>query len=63
MTITSDTACVHPVFELDGAPRVLDHVELDGRTLGREAYAWDGHTLWLDATLRGTARLRLSFHP
>lgn len=61
LTITPDTTCVHPVFEIEGAPPALDNVELDGHRLAREAYAWDGHTLWLDTTLQGTARLRLSF--
>ena len=61
LTITPDTACVYPVFEIEGAPPALDHVELDGQELGRGAYAWDGHTLWLDTTLRRETRLRLSF--
>jgi hypothetical protein len=61
LTIRPTAPCVHPVFELESAPAVLDHVELDGRRLGRGDYAWDGRTLWLDATLRNEATLRLSF--
>jgi hypothetical protein len=52
---------VHPVFELQGAPKTLSRLELDERTLTPADYAWDGRTLWLNATLRKQTRLRLVF--
>jgi hypothetical protein len=61
LTISPTIPCVHPVFEFERAPPVLDRVELDGRSLDPDEYAWDGRTLWLDTTLRNEARLRLSF--
>lgn len=53
--------CVHPVFELDAAPPRLERVELGGRALESRQYAWDGHTLWLDATISQPTVLRLEF--
>ncbi len=61
LTITPSTPCVHPVFELQGAPKTLSRLELDGRELPPGDYAWDGRTLWLNATLRKSATLRLKF--
>ncbi|MCU0959107.1 MAG: hypothetical protein MUF48_03300 [Pirellulaceae bacterium] len=55
------TACVHPVFELTAAPRTLKQLELGGRPLAAKQYAWDGHTLWLNCTLREETALRLTF--
>jgi hypothetical protein len=55
------TPCVHPVFELQGAPKVLSRVELNGRKLTATDYAWDGHTLWLNTTLPHETTLRLTF--
>jgi hypothetical protein len=54
--------CVDPVFELAGAPGNLVSVTLDGKPLAREAYAWDGATLWVRARIgAGGANLGLSF--
>jgi hypothetical protein len=61
ITLKPVNPCVHPVFELQDAPRKLSRVELDGRELVASDYAWDGRTLWLDATLRGETTLRLKF--
>ena len=61
LTITPSTPCVHPVFELQGAPKTLSRLELDGRELTPSDYAWDGRTLWLNTTLRKQTRLRLVF--
>ncbi|MCX8496200.1 MAG: LamG domain-containing protein, partial [Akkermansiaceae bacterium] len=61
LTITPSTPCVHPVFELQGAPKTLSRLELDGRELTPADYAWDGRTLWLNATLRKITSLRLKF--
>ena len=61
LTITPTTPCVHPVFEFDQAPKTLARVELNGQPLPASDYAWDGHTLWLNATLREESTLRLVF--
>ena len=52
---------MHPVFELQGAPKTLSRLELDGRELTPGDYAWDGRTLWLNTTFRKSATLRLKF--
>jgi hypothetical protein len=62
LTITPSTPCVHPVFELQDAPKTLSRVELNGRGLNANDYAWDGRVLWLNSTLREPANLRLTFH-
>jgi hypothetical protein len=59
--LTPATPCVNPVFELSQAPKTLVRVELNARPLAAKDYAWDGKTLWLDATLARPAQLRLVF--
>jgi len=61
ITIKPEVACVNPVFELIGAPSGELSVRRDGVALAREAFAWDGRTLWLDATLVSPTRLDLTF--
>jgi len=61
ITVKPTTACVHPVFELAAAPQALTQVELGGRPLAADEYAWDGRTLWLNSTLREATTLRLTF--
>jgi hypothetical protein len=61
LTIKPTTPCVHPVFELPGAPKILARVELNGRELAATDYAWDGRVFWLNATLRKQTQLRLEF--
>ncbi len=61
LSIRPTAPCVNPVFEFAAAPPLLDCIELDGRPLSAETYAWDGRTLWLDATLQREATLRLVF--
>ena len=61
LTIKPTTPCVHPVFELQNAPRTLSSVELNGRELTATDYAWDGRVLWLNATLREQTQLWLEF--
>ena len=61
LTIKPTTPCVHPVFELQGAPKMLSRVELGSRVLAANDYAWDGRTLWLNNTLRDDVTLRLTF--
>jgi hypothetical protein len=61
LTIIPSTPCVHPVFELQDAPKMLSRIELDGRELTPAEYAWDARTLWLNTTLRKSTPLRLKF--
>lgn len=61
LTIHPATPCVHPVFELHQAPKTLVRVELNSHVLAANDYAWDGHTLWLNTTLREKSALRLVF--
>jgi hypothetical protein len=53
--------CVNPVLELAGAPATLARITLGGRALGAGDYAWDGKTLWLNATIEGPQELQLEF--
>jgi len=55
------TPCVNPVFEWVGAPQGEVRVTLDGRPLDAAHLAWDGRTLWLDATIEKPAELRVTF--
>ena len=61
LMITPSTSCVHPVFELQNAPKTPPEVELNGRPLTATDYAWDGHVLWLNTTLRSATTLRMTF--
>ncbi len=61
MRVKPAPVCVNPVFELSNAPGVIRRVELAGQPLAAEQYAWDGRTLWLDATLSQPQVLRLEF--
>jgi hypothetical protein len=54
-------ACVNPVFELANAPQSLQCVQLGERKLDAQDYAWDGHTLWINATLTQETQLQLQF--
>ena len=53
--------CVNPVFELLAAPRALARVELAGRVLDPKEYAWDGQTLWINATVARDTKLQLAW--
>ena len=53
--------CVNPVFELRGAPKTLASVRLGNEVLDAGQYAWDGKTLWLNATLNQPTTLKLEF--
>jgi len=61
MAIQPNVTCVNPVFELHNAPGTLLSVALGNRSLRQGEYAWDGHTLWLDAKIAQPERLRLKF--
>ena len=53
--------CVHPVFEIDRAPKGEIRVVLGGQPLDSRRYAWDGRILWLDATVATPTPLRITF--
>ncbi len=59
--LTPAATCVNPVFELFQAPKTLVRVELDARPLAAKEYAWDGKTLWINATMSRSRQLRLVF--
>jgi hypothetical protein len=61
MTIRPSVPCINPVFELDRVPAGKIRVMLSGRTLNPGEYAWDGRTLWLDATINNPTDLRVTF--
>lgn len=59
--ISPKVACVNPVFELRNASKVLKSVRLGNQVLDANQYAWDGKTLWLNATLDQPTTLKLEF--
>jgi len=60
ITIKPGAPCVNPVFEFTRAPRGEVHITLAGQPLEAKRYAWDGRTLWLDATIETPAELRVT---
>ncbi len=63
LTLRPGVPCVNPVFEIDSAPAGPLVVSRDGQPLEPDRFAWDGHTLWLRATLDAETRLRFDFMP
>ena len=61
VTLKPSVRCVNPVLELLQAPKNLASVTLGGRLMKPEEYAWDGNTLWLDATFNEATTLHLEF--
>lgn len=61
IAIKPQAACVNPIFELIGAPGGKLSIERDGVALKPEAFAWDGRTLWLDATIAEPSTVKLNF--
>ncbi|MFH1268478.1 MAG: hypothetical protein ABIK89_22375 [Planctomycetota bacterium] len=61
ITIKPAVTCLNPVFELDGAPKVLSGIWLAGRRMASDEFAWDGQTLWLRADIDAPTELRLEF--
>jgi hypothetical protein len=61
ITIKPGPPYVHPVFEFAGAPPGDVKVTLAGNSLDGQRYAWDGRTLWLDATIERPTELQVSF--
>jgi hypothetical protein len=53
--------CVNPVLELTNVPGKLASLSLDDRALPLSDYSWDGHTLWVNATLDKSTRITLRF--
>ncbi|MGP0070263.1 MAG: hypothetical protein ACLQGP_42515 [Isosphaeraceae bacterium] len=53
--------CVNPVFEFLHATQGKAQVVLGGQSLDSRRYAWDGRTLWLDATIEAPTDLRITF--
>jgi hypothetical protein len=56
-----EPVCVNPVIELEGAPSAGVHVALGDTPVGPGRFAWDGLTLWLDATIDKPTELRITF--
>ncbi|MBI4604796.1 MAG: hypothetical protein HY721_22770 [Planctomycetes bacterium] len=63
VTLEPSGPCIDPVFELVGAPAGRLTVTLRGRRLDENEYAWDGQTLWLNASLSESAPLVLELEP
>jgi hypothetical protein len=61
ITLKPSPIAVNPVFELVGAPQGPLTLSRDGRRIGADSYAWDGKTLWLNATITSPTELRLEF--
>jgi hypothetical protein len=59
--VNASTPCVNPVFEFTSAPRGRASVTLAGQPIEARRYAWDGRTLWLDATISSPSELRVTF--
>mgnify|MGYP007059388954 CR=1 FL=1 len=60
--ITPNPVTVNPVFEIAGAPENLRSVYLDDVLLPSARYAWDGKTLWIEATLQQPQALQIDFN-
>jgi hypothetical protein len=61
ITINPAGPCLNPVVEFASAPGAISQITLAGRPLDVEHYAWDGRTLWLDATIETSTELRVTF--
>ena len=61
VTLEPVSRCVNPVLELTNVPGKLASLSLDDRPLPLSDYSWDGHTLWVNATLDKSTRITLRF--
>jgi hypothetical protein len=63
--LTPTTVCVNPVFEIADVDQqqTLKQVRRDNTPLPPQSWAWDGRTLWIDATMRERAELDFEFTP
>jgi hypothetical protein len=59
VTLEPVSRYVNPVLELTTIPGKLVSVSLEDRTISN--YSWDGHTLWVNATIDKASRLTLRF--
>lgn len=51
ITLTPIVSWIDPVFEITSGSSKLLSVSLDSRPLPANGFAWDGHTLWIKATI------------
>ena len=56
-----ENVCVNPVFEIAHASSKLVTVTIEDTVLPEDKWSWDGRTLWLDATVRGSTTLQFQF--
>jgi hypothetical protein len=63
ITIKPGVKCVNPVFEFTRATAGVARVTLAGRPIEADRHAWDGRTLWLDATIDTPTELRIVLGP
>lgn len=61
VTLVPVSRYINPVLELTTVPGKLTSLSLDDRPLSGNDYSWDGHTLWLNATIDKPSRLTLRF--
>jgi hypothetical protein len=61
ITLTPVAHCIDPVFELSGVRGKLATVSLDGHAVAQSDYAWDGHALWIRASIDRPTRLHVGF--
>lgn len=59
--LTPAVYAMNPVFEIDNAPNVLTGVTLNDKALALDAYAWDGATLWVRASI-GIVGAKIGLH-
>lgn len=52
---------INPVFEISGSNKNIMSITMDDKPLSKNDYAWDGKTLWIQATLSKPTNLRLEF--
>jgi hypothetical protein len=61
LTIEPSVTCVNPVFEWRTPQAGPIELALDGRTIERERYAWDGRVLWLNVTFTAPSTIGVRF--
>jgi hypothetical protein len=62
ITIKPGVPCLNPVVEFINAPHSNAQVTLGDLPVAINNYAWDGRTLWLNATIERPAELCVKFH-
>lgn len=62
LELNSEAAIVAPVIEIEGAPKELTSVALDGQVVSPKSYRWDGSTLWIGEKIpSGKRKLAIQF--